>query len=63
MQDERCVVTTRNPDTGEHEMNTLKMIASYRTDQPKQVTFGVYFYVKEPGSIAVGDTLSVSERG
>ena len=60
MQDERCVVTTRDPDTGEHEMNTLKLIASYRTDQPKQITFGVYFYVKEPGEISVGDTLSVS---
>ena len=55
MRDERCVMTTRNPDTGDHDLNTLKIIASYRTDIPKDVCFGVYATVVEPGDARVGD--------
>jgi hypothetical protein len=55
MRDERCVMTTRNPDTGDHDLNTLKIIASYRTDVPKEVCFGVYATVAEPGEARVGD--------
>ena len=58
MRDERCAITTLNPDTGEVDMNTLKIITSYRTDQPKQVNFGVYCTVAEPGEIAVGDAVA-----
>ena len=36
-------------------MDTLKIIASYRTDQPKEVNFGVYCTVAEPGEAAAGD--------
>ncbi len=54
-RDSRCVVTTHSPDTGEIDMNTLKIIASYRTDQPKQVNFGVYCTVVQPGDASVGD--------
>ncbi len=55
MRDSRCAVTTHSPETGEVDMNTLKIIASYRTDQPKEVNFGVYCTVAEPGEVAVGD--------
>ncbi len=55
MRDPRCVMTTHNPDTGETDMNTLKIIASYRTDQPKEVNFGVYCTVGQPGVADVGD--------
>jgi uncharacterized protein YcbX len=48
-------VTTQNPDTGEVDLNTLKIIASYRTDQPKSANFGVYATVVEPGVAATGD--------
>jgi len=54
-RDSRCVVTTHSPETGETDMNTLQLIASYRTDQPKEVNFGVYCTVAEPGEAAVGD--------
>ena len=53
--DSRCAITTHSPETGEVDMNTLKIIASYRTDQPKEVNFGVYCTVAEPGEAAVGD--------
>jgi uncharacterized protein YcbX len=55
MADSRCVVTTRSPETGEVDLDTLKLIPSYRTDQPKQVNFGVYCTVAEPGEAAIGD--------
>ena len=55
MRDERCVMTTHNPDSGERDIDTLRMIAAYRTDQPKQVNFGVYGGVEQPGDVAVGD--------
>lgn len=57
LRDARCVVTTRSPATGEHDLNTLKLIASYRTDQPGAVNFGVYAGVESPGEIAVGDAV------
>jgi uncharacterized protein YcbX len=55
IRDERCVITTRNPDTGDHDLNTLNIIAGYRTDGPKEVCFGVYCTVIEPGEARVGD--------
>ena len=54
-RDSRCVMTTHSPDTGEHDLDTLKIIAAYRTDQPKEVNFGVYCTIIEPGEAAVGD--------
>lgn len=62
MRDSRCVMTTLSPDTGEHDFDTLKMIAAYRTDQPKEVNFGVYGTVTQPGEIAVGDAIEVVEN-
>ena len=58
MRDPRCAITTHSPDTGEIDMNTLKIIASYRTDQPKEVNFGVYCTIVEAGDIAVGDEVA-----
>lgn len=62
MRDPRCVITTHDPDTGKHDLNSLKLIASYRTDQPKEANFGVYATVEQSGEIAVGDTVVVSEQ-
>ena len=59
MRDERCEIITHDPDTGETDMNTLKIIASYRTDQPKQVNFGVYCTVAEPGAVSIGDEVGL----
>lgn len=62
MRDPRCVITTHDPDTGKHDLNALKLIASYRTDQPKEANFGVYAAVEENGEIAVGDAVVVNEQ-
>jgi uncharacterized protein YcbX len=58
MADSRCLVTTRSPETGETDLDTLKLIASYRTDQPKEVNFGVYCTVAEPGEAGAGDEVA-----
>ena len=63
MADPRCVMTTLSPDTGAQDMDTLKIIASYRADQPKDVNFGVYCTVAEPGNVRVGEeVLPVASR-
>jgi uncharacterized protein YcbX len=59
MRDPRCVMTTLHPDTGLHDHDTLKMITRYRTDQPKEVNFGVYGTVSVEGEIAIGDDIRV----
>lgn len=58
MRDSRCQMTTLNPDSGDADLDTLKLIASYRVDQPKQVNFGVYAGVTEAGEIAAGDEVT-----
>jgi uncharacterized protein YcbX len=58
MADPRCVITTHSPETGEADLNTLKIITLYRSDQPNEVNFGVYCTVAEPGEAAVGDEVA-----
>jgi len=56
----RCAVTTQNPTTGVQDWNTLKQIASFRPLMPtRQVPFGVYATVEQPGTVAVGDTVGL----
>lgn len=57
MRDPRCVMTTLEPTTGVHDFDTLRLIANYRTDQPKEVNFGVYGTIDEEGEISVGDEI------
>jgi uncharacterized protein YcbX len=53
----RCVVTTLGPDTGVKDFDTLKTIAAYRGVTPdRDINFGVYGQVHQPGTISVGDT-------
>ena len=56
-RDPRCVVTTVNPATGICDVDTLRAIASYRSE--RGVYFGVYATVESPGLIHVGDTVEL----
>jgi hypothetical protein len=52
----RCVVTTKNPDTGEHAFPTLDTLADYRREGVTEpLPFGVYCDVVEPGFVRLGD--------
>ena len=54
----RCVVTTRNPDTGEFAFGTLDALAGYRREGVTEpLPFGVYCDVVEPGHVRLGDSV------
>jgi MOSC domain-containing protein len=57
-RDPRCAITTRNPETGERDLDTLRMIASYRPPSQGKVWFGVYATVVRPGEVHVGDAVN-----
>jgi uncharacterized protein YcbX len=54
---ERCAVTTRDPETGERDLDTLRLVRDYRggRDCDGAVLFGVYATVEQPGVVRVGD--------
>ena len=52
----RCVVTSRDPDTGVVDLPTLVTLASYRRDGVSEsLPFGVYGAVVVAGRVKVGD--------
>jgi uncharacterized protein len=57
---DRCAVTTRDPDTGERDLDTLRLLKDYRgrRESDGAVLFGVYAHVERPGVVRVGDAFS-----
>jgi hypothetical protein len=53
----RCVITTKDPNTGLKDFDTLREIKGYRGVRDSGVDFGVYATVEEPGTVSVGDAL------
>ena len=55
----RCVVTTRDPETGERTLDTLEVLAGYRRDveTTEPLPFGVWAEVAEPGRVRLGDAV------
>ena len=52
----RCVITSRDPDTGVVDVPTLVTLAAYRREGvTEDLPFGVYGAVDEPGRVRVGD--------
>jgi hypothetical protein len=55
---DRCAMTTRDPDTGETDLDTLRLIKSYRgLSERRTIDFGVYAEIVEPGKVRAGDTV------
>ena len=50
---ERCVVTTRDPATGERDMDTLELLKRYRGT----IDFGIRADIEQPGAVALGDAI------
>lgn len=53
-RDPRCAITTHDPNTGQRDMNTLRVILGYRPD-PQAAYFGVYGSVSATGLVSLGD--------
>ena len=55
----RCVVTSRDPDTGERTLPTLDVLAEYRgaVETTEPLPFGVWGTVAEPGRVRLGDAV------
>jgi hypothetical protein len=52
----RCIVTSRDPDTGVVDLPTLVTLAAYRREGVSEpLPFGVYGAVLVPGRVRVGD--------
>ena len=59
---DRCAATTRNPDTGEVDLDTLRAIKRYRgLRDGRHADFGVFAAVVEPGRVRVGDAVEPVE--
>jgi len=59
---DRCAVTTRDPETGERDLDTLRLLKEYRGQRKSDgaVLFGVYATVERPGFVRAGDPLTAA---
>ena len=55
----RCANTTYDPETGIRDHDTLRAILAYRGKLAGEVCFGIYADVVEPGSVRVGDAVTL----
>ena len=54
----RCAATTYSPATGTRDLDTLRIIKSYRGARAgKHLDFGIYGEVAQPGRVTVGDSV------
>ncbi len=59
----RCVVTTRDPDSGLSDLDTLGALARYRREgRTEPLPFGVHGSVVVPGRVRVGDAVQLLGR-
>ena len=58
-RDPRCAITTLDPNTGERDFDTLRLILSYRPN-PRAAYLGVYAIVELPGTVKAGDELRLT---
>ena len=59
----RCATTTRDPNTGKRDFDTLREIAAYRGKRDgKKIDFGVYAQVVQPGRVRVGDPVELEPK-
>ncbi|HET9104981.1 MAG TPA: MOSC N-terminal beta barrel domain-containing protein [Solirubrobacteraceae bacterium] len=59
----RCLTTSRDPETGQPTLPTLDLLRAYRgnLDATEPLPFGIYGEVAVPGTVRVGDTVTVSD--
>jgi uncharacterized protein len=58
----RCAITTQNPDSGVRDFDTLRVLEDYRgLNAKRELDFGVYGEVLEPGRVSLGDAVEPLE--
>jgi uncharacterized protein YcbX len=57
----RCLVTSRDPETGQIDLPTLDILGEYRDQDgaTAPLPFGIHGRVLEPGEVAVGDPVEL----
>jgi hypothetical protein len=60
----RCLITSRDPDSGVVDLPTLDLLRAYRgdADTTAPLPFGIYGEVLEGGPVRVGDPVSLLEQ-
>ena len=59
----RCLITSRQPETGVIDVPTLDLLGSYRrdADATEPLPFGIYGDVVSAGTIEVGDAVAIAD--
>jgi uncharacterized protein YcbX len=55
----RCLITSRDPDTGVVDVPTLELLGGYRgeVESTEPLPFGIYGEVVQPGTVRLGDAV------
>ena len=65
-RDPRCAITTHDPQSGNRDVDTLRLILSYRPSflgRTRAAYFGVYGIVDRPGTVSLGDEVVLHPVG
>ena len=56
----RCLVTSRNPDSGDIDLPTLDILGGYRreVDSTEPLAFGIHGEVLQGGTVRIGDPVT-----
>jgi uncharacterized protein YcbX len=59
----RCLITSRDPETGQIDLSTLDILRDYRSelDTTEPLPFGIYGEVLQAGQVRVGDPVAPVE--
>ena len=57
--DPRCNITAVNPDTGNRDYDTPRLLRAYRPTHRGAPYFGIYAIVETPGTASIGDQVEI----